>query len=88
MRATILLFLLFLSFSVYGQHKKVLYLGNSYTGANGLPTLIYDVALSTGDTIIYDQNTPGGTTLASHASNATSQAKIKSNDWDYVKHYY
>lgn len=84
MKSRLLLFTLLLSFSLQAQNKKVLFLGNSYTGVNDLPQLVYDVALSTGDSIIYDKNTPGGTTLASHASNATTQAKIKADNWDYV----
>jgi len=39
---------------------------------------------STGDTLIFDSNTPGGYTFSQHTTNATTLQKINSNDWDYV----
>lgn len=85
MKRFILLFLGLLCIgSLKAQSKKVLFLGNSYTGVNNLPKLVYDVALSAGDTLIYDSNTPGGSRLLTHSSNATSIGKIFSNDWDHV----
>ena len=72
--------------NLYAQSKelKVLFLGNSYTYVNNLPKLLTDMAFSTGDTLFTDENTPGGYRLMGHASNATSIAKIKSAQWDYV----
>lgn len=64
--------------------KKVLFLGNSYTAVNNLPQLIADVASSTGDSLIFDSNTPGGYTLEGHSSNATSIDKIAQGNWDFV----
>lgn len=46
--------------------------------------MFHDLALSKGDTVVFDSNSPGGTTLAQHASNATSIQKIYSQQWDYV----
>ena len=66
------------------QTKRVLFLGNSYTGVNNLPQMVADVALSLGDTLIFDENTPGGYTLQGHSTNPTSQAKIAQGGWDYV----
>lgn len=66
------------------QVTKVLFLGNSYTYVNDLPQLIKDVALSFGDTVYTDQNTPGGYQLIQHSTNATTLSKIASNNWDYV----
>jgi hypothetical protein len=68
------------------QHAnlKVLFLGNSYTEYNNLPKLLSSMALSTGDTILTDANTPGGHTLMGHSNNATSLAKINSQAWDFV----
>lgn len=74
-----------LCFSViFGQEINVLFLGNSYTGANNLPSLTAQLATSLGDTINYDSNTPGGYTLQGHSSNSTSLNKIAQGDWDYV----
>lgn len=64
--------------------RTVLFLGNSYTGFNNLPQLVKDAALSAGDTLIFDSNTPGGQTLEGHANNTTSQNKIMAGGWDYV----
>ena len=75
---------LFISFNLYSQSKTILFIGNSYTGANNLPKLVYDVALSVGDTLIYDKHTPGGNRLMNHATNPTALAKINSNNWDHV----
>ncbi len=78
--------LVFISFlSANGQTtKKVLFLGNSYTAVNDLPSMVNNMAQSTGDILIYDSNTPGGYTLMGHATNATTLDKINSNNWDYV----
>lgn len=81
-------FIIFLSicFSGFGfaQNKSVLFLGNSYTGVNNLPLLVYEIALSQGDTLLYDSNTPGGHTFNLHRANPTTLAKISSRNWDYV----
>ncbi len=67
-----------------GQEIDVLFLGNSYTGANNLPSLTAQLATSLGDTINYDSNTPGGYTLQGHSTNATSLNKISQGNWDFV----
>ncbi len=64
--------------------KRALFLGNSYTNVNNLPKMIADVASSTGHTLIYESNTPGGYTLQGHSTNPESLAKIASGNWDYV----
>lgn len=71
---------------VHGQQltKRALFLGNSYTSVNNLPQLVADVAASTGDTLIFDSNTPGGYTLQNHATNSSSLAKIAAGNWEYV----
>ena len=82
-RILIATFTIFISTS-FAQTKNVLFLGNSYTGVNNLPLLTYNLALSLGDTINYDSNTPGGYTYQGHATNATSLAKVAQGDWDFV----
>lgn len=77
-------FLFLFSGSLYAQSKRVLFLGNSYTGVNNLPLLFKNVALSTNDTIIIDSNTPGGYTFQLHTTNATSQSKLMAGNWDFV----
>jgi PKD repeat protein len=68
----------------FAQSKRVLFLGNSYTGVNNLPLLIKNIALSTNDTLIVDSNTPGGYTFQLHTTNATSQSKLMAGNWDFV----
>jgi PKD repeat protein len=71
---------------VLGQNtsKRALFLGNSYTYGNNLPQMVAEVALSVGDTLVFDSNTPGGYTLQGHSTNPTTLAKIASGNWDYV----
>ncbi len=64
--------------------KKILFLGNSYTYVNDLPQMLLLAANSTGDSIIFDSNTPGGYTLQGHYNNATSLSKIAMGKWDFV----
>jgi len=79
-------FIIFLCsyFHSFSQTKKLLWIGNSYTAANNLPLLTYNLALSGGDTLIYDSNTPGGMTFNGHSTNATTLQKIGLGDWDNV----
>ena len=69
---------------IYAQSPKVLFLGNSYTYVNDLPTMINDLALSMDTHYFKDQNTPGGHRLMNHATNTISIEKIFSEQWDYV----
>ena len=66
------------------QPKKILFVGNSYIYVNNLPLVLYNLALSNGDTIIYDSSAPGGYTLLQHTTNATTLSKINAQNWDYV----
>jgi len=64
--------------------KKVLFIGNSYTAFNALPTMVSSMAASTSDELIFDSNTPGGYRFLDHATNATTLSKIAADDWNYV----
>lgn len=66
------------------QKKKVLFIGNSYTAYNNLPQLTANVALSTGDTLVFDSNTPGGQTFQGHSTNSQTTSKIQAGGWDFV----
>ena len=63
---------------------KVLFIGNSYTYVNDLPSLINQLALSTGDEIMYSSSTPGGSTFQGHFTDATTLTLINQGGWDYV----
>jgi len=85
MKSTFTLIVLFCTyFHSFSQTKKVLWIGNSYTAVNNLPLLTYNLALSAGDTLIYDSNTPGGMTFNGHSTNATTLQKIALGGWDNV----
>lgn len=84
MKQTLTLIAIHCVLSVCSQQTKILWLGNSYTAVNNLPQMFYNLSLSAGDTVVFDSNTPGGTTLQYHATNATSIQKIYSQKWDYV----
>jgi hypothetical protein len=63
---------------------RVLFIGNSYTATNNLPQMIASLALSLGDTLIFDSNTPGGYTFQQHSTNTTTLQKIQASPWDFV----
>lgn len=84
-RLFICAFLLFWLHNLEAQEtKKVLFLGNSYTAYNNLPHLVSQMAINTGDELIYDSNTPGGFRLMNHASNTITLNKIQDDNWDFV----
>jgi len=64
--------------------KRVLFVGNSYIATNNLPQMLSAMALSAGDTLEFDSNTPGGFRFQQHFSNATTLNKIQQGNWDYV----
>jgi len=84
MKIFISLILLVVVYNTNAQTKRALFLGNSYTNVNNLPQLTSNAALSAGDTLIVDKNTPGGYTLEGHSTNTTSLNKIMQGDWDFV----
>lgn len=84
-----LLFSLFLlgSLTLFAQQKaespRILFIGNSYTEVNNLPSMIQQAAQSAGRDIQYDANTPGGCTFSQHCTN-NSMTLIRQGGWDYV----
>ena len=82
---SLILLLLIANYSIAQQQiKKVLFIGNSYTYVNDLPSLLSNVAQSTGDSVIYDSNCIGGYTLQLHSTNATTLQKIAQGNFDFV----
>lgn len=65
-------------------NHSVLFLGNSYTSVNNLPQIIHDMALSAGDTLVFDSYSPGGYKLIDHSLDLNSRNKIMSGGWDFV----
>ena len=77
-------FILFSTTSFSQVKKRALFLGNSYTFFNDLPLLTANMALSSGDTLVFEMSAPGGHTFEQHCSNATSLQKIAAGNWDFV----
>jgi hypothetical protein len=73
-----------LTLSSNGQTKKVLFLGNSFTSENNLPSMIASIAQSAGDTLLYDSRLVGGYSLLDHASDPISLGAIQADNWDYI----
>lgn len=66
------------------QTKRALFLGNSYTAANNLPSTLAAIAETEGHALIFSSNTPGGYTFEGHSSNANSLSLMESDNWDFV----
>ena len=64
--------------------KRACFIGNSYTYTSDMPGMISSLATADGNTLIKDQNTPGGYTLMGHSTNTTSLSKIATAGWDFV----
>ena len=79
----ILIFLFFPNIML-AQSIDILFIGNSYTYANNMPQMVSDIALSFGDTLIFQTSTFGGATFNSHSSNVSTLDKISQKNWDYV----
>ena len=79
----IIITLLFPIFS-FSQSYDILFIGNSYTYYNNLPEMLSNIANAFGDSVNYDQSTPGGTSLYAHSQNQTTLNKINQQSWDYV----
>ena len=85
MRQIILLFILLISVFGYSQDiKNILFIGNSYTASNNLPSIVDVLAKSAGDEITFETSTGGGQTLQNHSNSAATISKIQQANWDYV----
>ena len=81
MRLTLLALLLTLA--THAQ-TRVLFIGNSYTGANSLPTMVEDVASSAGYSFSNSSLTPGGATLYQHTQNTATYSAMAAQTWDFI----
>lgn len=64
--------------------KKVLFIGNSYTYVNDLPSMIKQMGESTGDLLDYQQVTSGGASFNSHCNTTGAMEMIGQGGWDAV----
>lgn len=85
MKKILLLTLSILSNHIFSQDSlSVLFIGNSYTYVNDLPTVVNNLTTSLGDKLTVDSRTQGGATFANHVSNASTYTSIHSKPWDFV----
>ena len=63
---------------------RVLFIGNSYTYVNDLPSMLAALARSGGHQIETGMAAEGGLTLADHVGSTATQAKLASGHWDLV----
>lgn len=63
---------------------SVLFIGNSFTFMNKMPTLFQKIAEADKQAVFVDKWTHGGANLQYHSSNPETYGKIKSHPWDYV----
>jgi hypothetical protein len=64
--------------------KRILFIGNSYTYYNNLPTMVKNMAASTGDALRASSYTVGGTSLEEHFANPGTTGALQQGGWDYV----
>lgn len=67
---------------IYAQSTRVLFIGNSYTSVNNLPSLVSQIYSASGETLDYSMSAPGGCTFQQHCS--VSLPYIQQGNWDYV----
>ena len=63
---------------------RVLFLGNSYTSVNDLPSVLRDLAGADGHPLDTASIAGGGQTLADHAASQASVGMIRDSRWDFV----
>lgn len=64
--------------------KRVLFIGNSYTGVNNLPQMTANLTDSAGDSLIFDTHNPGGQSFQGHFTDPLVAGKIAQGNWDFV----
>ena len=79
-----LLLALILFTTILNAQERVLFIGNSYTAANSLPTMVAAVASSANQNLACSQQTLGGATLYQHSQSNATYTKLASQSWDYV----
>jgi hypothetical protein len=68
----------------HAPSTRVLFLGNSYTYVNDLPTVFRDLARAGGQNVETSMVANGGETLADHAASPASVNAISGSRWQFV----
>lgn len=85
--ATLIAVLLFVGYTQVGndnETQRALFIGNSYTHTNDLPSMVANVLDKNGINLEVQSITPGGTTLLQHASNPEVRTAILNGDFDII----
>lgn len=67
-----------------GEGVRVLFIGNSYTHYNNLPSMVRDLAASVDIDVHVEMRAPGGWWWRDHAASQDTTDAIADGDWDYV----
>jgi hypothetical protein len=70
--------------SQQGDTLRVLFIGNSLTNSNEMPTMFAELARAAGRKVDVDESTVGGFTLEQHANYEGTVDKILEKQWDFV----
>lgn len=92
MRIVIVLSVLLIHFLCLAQDTtKVLFIGNSFTSQNNLPSLFAQISQGSGKKVVVASHMPGGVSVgdisqgtSAHMNNPNVYSLIRSNDWDYL----
>jgi hypothetical protein len=63
---------------------RILFIGNSYTYVNDLPTMVGELARSGGHRVETAMAAEGGFTFVDHVASSATQTKLGSTKWDLV----
>ena len=86
MKKSFLFHLLILSFATVRAQDSisVLFIGNSYTYVNDLPTMLRDLSASLNKEVTIGSKTNGGFTFQNHVNDQATYTAINQNPWDVV----
>jgi hypothetical protein len=84
-KIAILLLVFFSSLKSYSQDEvSVLFIGNSFTFMNNMPSIFKEIANSKGKKVFVDSVVQGGKNFEYHSSQSKTYETIKSRVWDYI----
>lgn len=63
---------------------KILFIGNSFTHMNDMPTMLQNMANKGGQNVIIEKNTQSGASFRVHSQRQDMYEAINSRNWDYV----
>ena len=85
MKTILAIVALFITVVLNAQNvTKVLFIGNSITYFNDMPSTFESIANSLGDSTQVTVYAPGGTGFVNHATDVNVYNHIKQGDWDYI----